>query len=258
MESMSQARTQHTASAITFAELTGVFSPTYNAQRVIKAITFDVDGTLWDFESVMRSSLGQALLELERLDAGGAAMLDVDRMIEIRDRVHDELRDRVTDLATIRRESFRRILRDLGKPDDALASHLGDVYFNHRYGSLAPFDDVVPTLEALGQRYVVGVISNGGISLGELGLEGVVKFAVLAQDCGVEKPDPRIFQIALEKARCSPHELVHVGDSLESDVAGATNAGIGSVWLNRNGQPRDPGIKPDYEISTLRQLVGIL
>ena len=258
MESMSQARAQHTASAITFAELTGVFSPTYNAQRVIKAITFDVDGTLWDFVSVMRSSLSQALLELERLDVEAAAMLDVDRMIEIRDRVHDEWMGKVLNLSVIRLESFRRALSDVGRPDDTLASHLCAVYFRHKNAKAESYVDVLPTLEALGQRYVVGVISNGGISLGELGLEGVVKFAVLAQDCGVEKPDPRIFQIALEKARCSPHELVHVGDSLESDVAGATNAGIGSVWLNRNGQPRDPGIKPDYEISTLRQLVGIL
>ena len=91
------------------------------------------------------------------------------------------------------------------------------------------------------------------------GLEGLIGFAVYAQDHGgVQKPDPALFHIALNEAGCSARELVHVGDSLEIDVAGARNAGVKSVWLNRNGSGARPDITPDAEIASLRELGQIL
>ena len=53
-------------------------------------------------------------------------------------------------------------------------------------------------------------------------------------------------------------DVVRVGDSLENDVAGATGAGIRSVWLNRHGVANDTGIKPDHEIASLSELAGML
>ena len=97
----------------------------------IKAISFDVDGTLWDFDAVMRRSLEAVLAELARHDAEAAQILDVTTFIEIRDRVHEELRGKITDLNEIRRESFKRVLRDIDKADDSLATRLTDVYFKH-------------------------------------------------------------------------------------------------------------------------------
>jgi putative hydrolase of the HAD superfamily len=224
----------------------------------IKAVSFDVDGTLWDFEQSMRESLRRTLEQLQEADPEAAARLDVDKIIEVRDRVHDELRGRVTDLATVRRESFRAMLRDSGRPDDALASHLGDVYFRHRDLTSKPYDDVLPTLMALRGGYALGIISNGNMYPAGLGLEGFVDFAVFAQDHGgIEKPDPRMFRIALKEAGCTPHELVHVGDSLENDVAGAAGAAVRSIWLNRNGESRT-GVRPDVEISSLRELAEML
>lgn len=224
----------------------------------VEAVSFDVDGTLWDFQAVMRRSLQEALLELERLDSEAAAALDVERMIDIRDRVHDELRGTVTDLAAIRKEAFRQTLIAVGRPDDALASQLNDVFFRHRFCDLRPYEGAVPVLEALEARYTLGVISNGNTRPGNLGIEGRFKFSVYAQDCGVEKPDPRIFALALERAHCSPRELVHVGDSLENDVAGAKGVGARGIWLNRDGRVPASSIEPDLELSSLRELLEIL
>ena len=56
----------------------------------------------------------------------------------------------------------------------------------------------------------------------ELNIGSLISFEVFSQDnLGIEKPDPRIFEIAFHEAGCEPCELLHVGDSLESDVAGA-------------------------------------
>ncbi|MYD33353.1 MAG: HAD-IA family hydrolase [Acidimicrobiales bacterium] len=81
---------------------------------------------------------------------------------------------------------------------------------------------------------------------------------VLAQDVRVAKPDRRIFQITAQRAGCPLAQLLHVGDSLEQDVAGACAAGAHTVWLNREGLSNDTGIKADYEISSLTDLPEIL
>ena len=73
-----------------------------------------------------------------------------------------------------------------------------------------------------------------------------------------EKPDKRIFQEACARANCEPHELMHVGDSLESDVGGANGVGATSVWLNRDHGPGDPHIHPAFEIHSLADLGSIL
>ena len=62
--------------------------------------------------------------------------------------------------------------------------------------------------------------------------------------------------IALEKAGCSDKEMPHVGDSLEIDIAGATNAGIMSIWLNK--QKVETNLQIDYEISSLLDLLEIV
>jgi len=84
------------------------------------------------------------------------------------------------------------------------------------------------------------------------------QFVVFSQDHGVEKPNPRLFQIAVEKAGCSKQQLLHVGDSLEDDVTGAINAGVKCVWLNRKRARNDLNLKIDYEISFLSELLEIL
>lgn len=224
----------------------------------IRAISFDGDGTLWDFEKVMRHSLRCVLDELSRIRPAAAAKLDIERMVIIRNRVSDELKGKVINLETIRLEAFRRTLEDTGSPDDALAKHLNQVYLKHRFEDMELFEDVLPTFKTLQPGYTIGLISNGNSYPERCGLEGVFRFVVLAQDHGVEKPDPQIFRIALEKAGCSERQLLHVGDSLNDDIAGASSAGARCVWLNRNHLENHSGITPDYEIHSLSDLPDIL
>jgi len=69
------------------------------------------------------------------------------------------------------------------------------------------------------------------------------------------KPRPQVFQAALKVLRASPAEVVHVGDSLNEDVAGASRVGMRTIWVNRADVHRtgaDP--KPDAEV---RDLAGL-
>jgi putative hydrolase of the HAD superfamily len=224
----------------------------------IKAISFDGDGTLWDFEKVMRHSLKHVLSKLRKLDSPSASMLDVDKMIEIRLQVGERLKGNVTNLEIMRLEAFKQTLKDVGRPNDELASYLNRVYLKHRFENIELFEDVLPTLKALKENYTIGLLSNGNSYPEKCGLEDMFEFVVFSQNHGVEKPDPRIFQVALENAGCSEKELLHVGDSLEDDVKGAINAGIRYLWLNRKRLECPSFVEPDCEIYSLNELLRIL
>jgi len=223
----------------------------------IKTIAFDADQTLWDFQKVMRHSLRCALFELEKADIEAASMLDIEKMIEIRDRVAQEMKNMASHEA-VRLEAFRQTLVEIGRPNDSLAVHLHQVYMQHRFEDIELYEDVLPTLTILRESYKLGMLSNGNSEPARCGLDGIFTFVVFSQDWGVEKPAPEFYRIATEEAGCSKEELLNVGDSLYKDVIGAANAGIRSVWLNRKNSEIPPGIKVDYEIHSLTELLKIL
>lgn len=222
----------------------------------IKVISFDGDDTLWDFEKVMRNSLQKALKELYKLDFQAASLLDIDKMIWIRNEVARKLKGKVINMEDVRFEAFRETLRQVGRPNDALASHLNKVYLKHRFEDIELFDDVLPALEVLREKYVMGLLSNGNSHPERCGLKDMFKFVVFSQDYGVEKPDPAIFQIVFKEARCSAKELLHIGDSIEDDVVGAINAKVNYLWLNRKGFKRPSIVRKDCMISSLTELLG--
>ncbi|MCJ7738937.1 MAG: HAD family hydrolase [Anaerolineae bacterium] len=225
----------------------------------IKAISFDGDMTLWDFQRVMRHSLALALGELRRRVPGRAsADLTIDRMIEIRNSVAAELKGSVVNLEEIRLQAFRRTVSSVGCADDALAADLNALYLKHRFEDIELYPDVIPVLDALRSDFRVGLLSNGNGYPERCGLPGRFSFVVFSQDLGVEKPDARMFHAACEHADCAPRELMHVGDSLQMDVAGANGVGAVSVWLNRDGRENTSGIAPNIEIRSLTELLPIL
>ena len=225
----------------------------------IKSVWFDVDDTLYDFQKMMRHSLKIALAELLRRVPEGRGRLTIDTMIRIRDTVAQELKSKTTNLEFVRLVSFRRILNHCGVDDDAFAAQLNQLYLRHRYEDIVLFDDVLPTLKGLKQKYILGALSNGNSYPERLGLECYFESVILAQDVEMAKPDPQIFHLAVEKSRCLPEELLYVGDSQADDVAGAKGAGVRVAWINRaNAQLQRNIPPPDYEIGRLSMLLEIL
>jgi putative hydrolase of the HAD superfamily len=225
----------------------------------IKAVSFDGDMTLWDFEKVMRHALACTLDELRRrLPGTNADQLTIERMIEIRNEVAEELRGRTTNLEETRLQAFRRTLQAVDCLDDRLAEELNALYLRHRFEGVELYADVLPTFDALAPHVPLGLVSNGNGYPDRCGLAGRFRFVLFSQDLGVEKPDPAMFLTACREAGCEPRELLHVGDSLTSDVAGANAVGAISVWLNRSGEPNQTSILPDYEVSSLSELPNLL
>ncbi len=225
----------------------------------IKAISFDGDMTLWDFEAVMRHSLAYALQMLRtRVPGPASEAMTIDRMIALRDDVACELKSDSAKLEVIRLRAFERTVMTVGSDDPGLAEELNTLYRAHRFEDIELYPDVIPVLDKLGPQYSLGLLSNGNGYPDRCGLPGRFAFVVFAQDVGVAKPDPAIFLTACRQAGCEPCELLHIGDSLEADVRGANGVGATSIWLNRDGVPNTSGIQPDYEIRSLLEIPGLL
>ena len=225
---------------------------------VSKPISFDPDGTLWDFETVMRLSTSLALEELANHDPIAASQLDVDRVVSVRDRIANEWTSSVISLKLVRFEGFKQALIEAGRPNDDLAEHINKTYFHHRYANIVPYDDVLPTLTALRERYKIGALTNGNSYLERVGMEQLFDFAVLASEQGVSEPDPGIFHIAAEMAGYRVDELLHVGDSLVDEVIGASDVGARAVWINRICIAASPEHMPEFQIISLSTLIDWL
>jgi putative hydrolase of the HAD superfamily len=225
---------------------------------MIKAVFFDVDNTLYDFERVRNYGLSIALQHLYERLPNTRGRLTLQHLIQLREQVAEETEGSRLDLIEIRTESFRRALATCGYGDD-LAPALTRIYTAHRFSAARPFDGARAALRALQGRYALGVISNANTPLECLGLEDYFEHRLYAEEVGLVKPDPRIFEMAMNRVPCRAEEFLFVGDSVEFDVMGAMNAGARSAWFNPQGTPYPDGLaRPDFEITDLSELVGIV
>lgn len=155
---------------------------------------------------------------------------------ELRRRCAAELRGALPDLSNVGEQALT----------DALIASL----------QFALFDDAREALQAAWQHGLrVVVVSNWDSSLAQVlervGLADVIDGVVSSAAVGAAKPDPAIFEAALAVARVAAGEALHVGDSLEHDIAGARAAGIAAVWLNRDGAAAPTGVRA---VGSLREL----
>ena len=225
----------------------------------IRTISFDGDGTLWDFRLVMQKALELTLHQLRLMVANEESeQLTVQKMIEIRDSVAIELGEGAATNEEIRYTAFVNTLEHVGSPSKVVAEQLYQPYMDARFAGIVPYPDVPTALSTLKSRYQIGMVSNGNSYPERSGLPNTFHFTVFAHECGFAKPDPRIFEAVLVKSGSRPEHVLHVGDSLENDVLGANNCGLHSVWLNRNRATNETEIEPGLEVRDFHELLEFL
>jgi putative hydrolase of the HAD superfamily len=166
---------------------------------------------------------------------------------------HDEAVDWAT-LKDLRRRCAAVVHEQLQTAlplDDVLDALLGAI----RFRAYPEVPGVLARLRAGGAR--LAVVSNWDVSLHDVlertGLRPLVDAVVISAELGVAKPDPAIFRAALDRLGAGPDGALHVGDSLEDDVAGARAAGLEAVLVARNGAPAPEGVRA---VRSLAELVG--
>jgi HAD superfamily hydrolase (TIGR01662 family) len=128
--------------------------------------------------------------------------------------------------------------------------------------ALIRIPDALEVLTALRPHYRLGVISNtvgsGDADLSEVlekaGIRRLIDALVTSRDFGKAKPDPAIYAEGARRLGVSLEQTLMVGDRLDTDVAGALNAGIPAIWLRHPGAIAIPGIAPTHVIERLAEL----
>lgn len=216
------------------------------AQEKPEIVFFDVYGTLAGFDPP-REKIQQAAASFFGMDLDRDG---IDRGYQEADHfmAQQNSRSPVRLMAPEQRDQFfaryeQLVLAGAGHEVDLETA--GKVWLKVRsqeYG-WALFDDVIPGFEQLQESgFRVAAISNmpmrGDEMCDQIGLTGHVEFAVTSGDVGAEKPDPRIFNAALQKAGVDPSWAVMVGDSVSSDLRAAEAVGMNAILMDRyNNHP---------------------
>jgi putative hydrolase of the HAD superfamily len=125
---------------------------------------------------------------------------------------------------------------------------------------LEPYPGVRETLDALSKKYRMAAVSDGQTvwavpELGSAGLSGYFESVVVSGSFGFRKPDPRMFQMALDALELTPAEVIFVGNDMHRDVFGAGRLGIKTVFFKSNqGDQKPHGVEADYIIYDFSQL----
>jgi len=220
---------------------------------IIKAITLDLDDTLWPIwpaieraEKALDEWLSQRAPNAAALFSNASARRDIREHVT---RARPELKH---NLSFIRRETIRLALYRCGE-DTLLAEPAFDVFFDER-NRVTLFEDAVQALEFLSSRFPLVAVSNGNADIQRIGINAYFQASISAQQLGVGKPDPRIFHAAAGAAEVEPSQVLHVGDDATLDVLGALDCGMQTVWINRSDKAWTHPAVPHKTVSTLTEL----
>jgi putative hydrolase of the HAD superfamily len=228
---------------------------------VIRAVLLDALGTLLELEDPgppLAAELSAAGAPVSVEEARAAVFAEMSYYRAHHDEASD--RERLADLrrrcAEVLRDALPPSAQELGIP--RLTEALLDAL------RFRPFPEVPAALRELREQGAkLVVVSNWDVSLHDqlaaTGLAELVDGAVSSAELGVGKPNPAIYTRALELAGASAAEAVMVGDSLDTDVAGAQEAGLHAVFVDRWGTaPDPPQVLTIPSLADLPGLVGSL
>jgi YjjG family noncanonical pyrimidine nucleotidase len=233
---------------------------------VVRAVLFDLDDTLFDHRHCARSALGA-------LHAAHPAFQShpFDDFERLHVRLLEELHRRVAvgelPLDVARQERFRRLFEAMGAAaDDDTVAHAAATYRDGYRRLRQPVTGAAALLAAVSTHAAIGIVSNNLLEeqadkLRYCGLDRYVDVLVVSEETGISKPDPRIFDIALERLEVTADDAVMVGDSWTADVAGARAAGIRAIWFNPTRAPKpepDDAVQELWSLEPVERVVPVI
>lgn len=227
-----------------------------------KHIFFDLDRTLWDFDSSARIAFGE-IFETHKLQQKGVESVEI---LQNAYNLHNEelwalYRDGKIEKEVLRGKRFLLTLKDFGIDDPKLAEKIGEEYIAISPLRVALFPHSEEILQYLSPRYQLNLITNGfsevqEIKLKSSGLGKYFKVIVTSEEAGHKKPDERIFHYAFQKAKAKPGESIMIGDDPEVDILGASAVGMDQILFDPGKVFKQNG--STFYINDLIELEGIL
>lgn len=225
---------------------------------MIKTIFFDLDDTLLDFTRAEREALTRAFRRFD-VDPTPAVL---DRYHELNRQQWELLEEGKLTRPQVLLRRFDLLFAELGL--DRSSRQVCDAYENLLAQGHWFVPGALELLEALSPRYGLYLASNGAAAVQRSRLEsaGILPYfkgVFISEEVGFDKPSPAFFRAVFAAVPGFSRETaLMVGDSLTSDIRGGRNAGIRTCWFDPHGAAPRPDVVPDWRITALDQLPGLL
>ena len=220
-----------------------------------RAILFDVDDTLLDFQTGNHNAVNQLMDELGYHDPDRYEQYEAINL-----KCWAELEAGLLTQNQLKLARFVRFFDRYPVQGDPRWAAERFVTLLGQQSILMPH--ALETVRLIAQRLQVAIVTNGitDIQRSRLALSPLKEYVtevVISEEVGVSKPRPGIFTIALERLGVKPRDALMIGDGVNSDIRGANNAGIDVCWVNPAGKALPEGVHAEYEIADIRQCVEI-
>jgi len=235
---------------------------------MIKAVFFDLDGTLCDSDTAWNIAIKETFQRLHEHEPNVSEEAITEAWTAVHQRLFQQLGAGKLSMAEVRDARFQCLFEELGLPADKVMEELSDFFCSRYLTSLRLYEDVT-VLEEL-HAYHVGIITNGAhdehtdsqlSKVRHLGLSERIQSLTISGEIGIRKPNLGIFKVACERANVLPEEAIFIGDSVQNDIVGANRASMTSVLINRKLDvpiPKTVDEQPDYTISNLYDVLSCL
>lgn len=223
-----------------------------------QCLLFDADGTLFDYDRAESAALAQ-VFQLHGLPFEPGY---VPAYRKINQQLWLELEQGLVAPALLKVRRFERLLRGLGidKPVEDFSRQ----YLECLASCSELMEGAQAVLQELSIRFRLAIVTNGLTAVqrsrvAHSAIAGLIQDIIISEEIGHAKPAPAFFDVAFARLGHPPRsQVLLVGDSWSSDIVGAASYGIGACWYNPAGKPRPPAPPIDFEITSLRQLPGLL
>jgi putative hydrolase of the HAD superfamily len=220
-------------------------------------LLFDLDNTLWDFETNAREAIHDIFTELDL-----AQKIPDFELFYHRYKAHNHRLWAEYDAGKLKKEALRSLrfhfaLQDFGVDDYAMATCYGERYIALCPKKTALFPDTISTLDYLAPNYAMAIITNGfaevqHVKIAACGLDKYFPRIFVSEEAGCRKPHAGIFHAAVTAFHCAKKNALMIGDHWHNDVEGARHYGIDQAYYNPRRTPH--ARKPTYEIQRLEEL----
>jgi len=227
-----------------------------------RSILFDLDHTIWDYETNSSETLTE-LFHHHKLSEIGVPSISnfLETFVEVNTNLWAQYDRGQIHRDVIRNERFHKILLKYGINEYDFALSFSDEYISQspKKGVLMP--NAMEVLDYLHGRYPMTIVTNGfdeiqSIKMNSSGITSYFKNVVTSARAGHKKPAKEIFEFALNESGFESSSTLMIGDNLFTDIGGARNAQLDTIYFNPNKIPHQE--KTEFEISDLKELLNIL
>ncbi|AFJ48812.1 5-amino-6-(5-phospho-D-ribitylamino)uracil phosphatase YigB [Shimwellia blattae] len=235
----------------------------YRPLGPVAALTFDLDDTLYDNRPVILRTEQESLRFLQEYHPRFRTLQPED-FLHLRQALRQAEPEIYHDVTEWRRRTIEQALLGVGEtPEKARhGAGLAMAEFARWRSRIEVPQETHRTLKALGQKWPLVAITNGNAEPEKFGLSGYFEFVLRAGPDGRAKPAGDMYRLAAKRLGVTAAEILHVGDDLTTDVAGAVRSGLQACWINLRGEDlmhvSDSRLLPHLEISALASLSALI